>query len=60
MEISEEKIEMLLHILKDLSFEEWQWLKRDIDDLYSRIQSKNVPNSELETFQVKLKRCYIN
>lgn len=58
--MNKEKIEMLLKILEDLPFEQWQWIKHDIDDLYSRIQSKNVPNYELETFQEKLKRCYIN
>ena len=55
-----EKADLILKVLEDLSYEQWQWLKHDIDDLYSRVQSKNVPNSELETFQVKLKRCYIN
>lgn len=58
--MNEEKLEKLLEILENMTFEEWQWIKRDIDDLYSRIQSKNVPNCELETFKEKLKKCYIN
>lgn len=58
--ISKEKQDMLLEILDGLTFQQWQWLKHDIDNLYETIQLKNVPNCELETFREKLERCYIN
>ena len=58
--MEEDKINKLIEILNDLTFQQWQWLKRDIDAIYESVQIKNVPNGELETFKEKLQRCYMN
>lgn len=54
MEISEEKIEMLLHILKDLPLAKWNQIKNEIDIAYREVEYKKVPNSQLETLKENL------
>ena len=53
--MNKEKIDLLLKILEDLSFSQWEIIKREIDSIYGREQEKNVPNSQLGTLEENLK-----
>lgn len=42
-----EKIEKLIEILNDLTLEEWNQIKNEVDITYRNIEYKKVPNCEL-------------
>lgn len=50
----EDKIEKLLEILKDLSLEQWNQIKNEVDIAYRDVEYKKVPNSQLETLKENL------
>lgn len=52
--MNNEKIEMLLNILKDLSLAEWNQIKNEVDIAYRDVEYKKVPNSQLETLKENL------
>lgn len=53
--MNQEKIDLLLKILEDLPFSQWEIIKRKIDSIYCREQEKSVPNLQLETLEENLK-----
>lgn len=52
--MDKEKMENLLDILKDLSLEDWNKIKNEVDIAYRDVEYKKVPNSELETLKENL------
>lgn len=49
-----EKIETLIGILKDMSLEQWNKIKNEIDITYRDIEYKKVPNEGLGTLRENL------
>ncbi len=52
--IEENRIEKILEILKDLTLEQWNQIKNEIDIAYRDVEYKKVPNSQLETLKKNL------
>ncbi|MBQ9658926.1 MAG: hypothetical protein IJV31_09230 [Clostridia bacterium] len=52
--MNEEKIDLLLNILENLSLEEWNKIKNEVDITYRDVEYKKVPNSQLGTLRNNL------
>lgn len=52
--MSNEKVNSLIEILKDLPLEKWNQIKNEIDITYRDVEYKKVPNSQLETLRENL------
>lgn len=50
----EDKINLLLQVLKDLQFEQWNQIKNEVDITYRDIEYKKVPNEGLGTLKQNL------
>lgn len=51
-----EKIVKIVEILQDLTLDEWNQIKNEVDIAYRNVEQKKVPNTELGN----LKKCLIN
>lgn len=52
--MSNEKVDSLIEILKDLPLEKWNQIKNEVDIAYRDVEYKKVPNSQLETLRENL------
>lgn len=52
--MSNEKVNSLIEILKDLPLEKWNQIKNEVDITYRDVEYKKVPNSQLETLRENL------
>lgn len=52
--MNKEKVNLLLNILKDVTLEEWNKIKSEIDITYRDIEYKKVPNEGLGTLKENL------
>ena len=52
--MNEGKLQKLLEVLENLTLEEWNQIKNEIDITYRNVECKKVPNSQLETLRENL------